>query len=84
MRPDTFNVLISVYAVMFVILGGTNNLWGAALGAAIMTILPEQVTFMREWRPSVFALTIIVLLLFRPQGLITRRFLTIRLARKAT
>jgi branched-chain amino acid transport system permease protein len=81
-RPDTFNVLISIYAVMFVILGGTNNFWGAALGASIMTILPEQVTFMREWRPSVFALTIIVLLLFRPQGLITRRVLTIKLARR--
>ena len=81
-RPDTFNVMISIYAVMFVILGGTNNFWGAALGASIMTILPEQVKFMQEWRPSVFALTIILLLLFRPQGLITRRFATISLGRK--
>jgi branched-chain amino acid transport system permease protein len=80
-RPDTFNVLISIYAVMFVILGGVNNLWGAALGATIMTVLPEQVAFMREWRPTVFALTIIVLLLFRPQGLITRRFATVRLTK---
>lgn len=81
-RPDTFNVLVSIYAVMFVILGGTNNFWGAALGAAIMTIVPEQVAFMREWRPSVFALTIIVLLLFRPMGLITTRFATLRLGKK--
>lgn len=81
-RPDTFNVLISIYAVMFVILGGTNNFWGAALGASIMTIVPEQVTFMREWRPSVFALTIIVLLLFRPMGLITTRFTTLKLGAK--
>jgi len=80
-RPDTFNVLISIYAVMFVILGGSNNFWGAALGAIIMTILPEQITFVREWRPSVFALTIIVLLLFRPQGLITNRFTTITLGK---
>lgn len=80
-RPDTFNVLVSIYAVMFVILGGTNNFWGAALGAAIMTIVPEQVAFMREWRPSVFALTIIVLLLFRPMGLITTRFATLRLGK---
>jgi branched-chain amino acid transport system permease protein len=81
-RPDTFNVMISIYAVMFVILGGTNNFWGAALGASIMTILPEQVKFMQEWRPTVFAVTIILLLLFRPQGLITRRFATISLGRK--
>jgi branched-chain amino acid transport system permease protein len=75
-RPDTFNVLVSVYAVMFVILGGTNNLWGALLGATIMTLLPEQVAFLREWRPSVFAIAVIVLLLFKPQGLITKRFPT--------
>ena len=81
-RPDAFNFLISIYAVMFVILGGTNNFWGAALGATIMTVLPEQVQVMREWRPTVFALTIIVLLLVRPQGLITKRFLTIRLVKK--
>jgi len=79
-RPDSFNVLVSIYAVMFVILGGVNNLWGAALGAAIMTIVPEQVAFMREWRPTVFALTIIVLLLVRPQGLLTRRFATLKAA----
>jgi branched-chain amino acid transport system permease protein len=82
-RPDTFNVLISTYAVMFVILGGTNNFWGPALGAAIMTILPEQVAFMREWRPSVFAVAIIVLLLFRPKGLITARLPTMRLGARA-
>lgn len=81
-RPDTFNVLISIYAVMFVILGGTNNFLGAALGATIMTIVPEQVTFMRDWRPTVFALTIIVLLLFRPKGLITNRFATLKLRKK--
>ena len=77
-RPDTFNVLVSIHAVMFVMLGGVNNVWGAALGAAIMTIVPEQVAFMRDWRPTVFALTIIVLLRFRPQGLITRRFATVK------
>lgn len=82
-RPDTFNVLVSIYAVMFVILGGVNNLWGAALGATVMTIVPEQITFMREWRPSVFAVTIILLLLVRPQGLLTRRFATIAPGRKA-
>jgi branched-chain amino acid transport system permease protein len=64
---------------MFVILGGINNPWGALIGAAIMTIVPEQIAFLREWRPSVFALTIIVLLLVRPQGLIVRRWSTARL-----
>jgi branched-chain amino acid transport system permease protein len=78
-RPDSFGVLVSIYAVMFVILGGINNPWGALIGAAIMTIVPEQIAFLREWRPSVFALTIIVLLLVRPQGLIVRRWSTARL-----
>jgi len=77
-RPDSFGVLVSIYAVMFVILGGINNPWGALVGAVIMTIVPEQIAFLREWRPTVFALTIIVLLLVRPQGLIVKRWPTAR------
>jgi branched-chain amino acid transport system permease protein len=83
-RPDTFDILVSTYAVMFVILGGTNNMWGALLGASIMTLLPEQVAFLREWRPSVFAISMIVLLLFRPQGLITKRFPTLKVGSRSS
>lgn len=77
-RPDTFNVLLSVFAVLYVILGGVNNLWGALVGAVIMTLVPEYVVAFKEWRPTVFALVIIVLLLFRHEGLLAFRTVTAR------
>ncbi len=40
-RPDNFDVLLSIYVVLYVILGGVNNMFGAVLGAAVMTLLPE-------------------------------------------
>jgi branched-chain amino acid transport system permease protein len=79
-RPDTFNVTLSIFAVLYVILGGVNNLWGALLGAVIMTLLPEYVVAFKEWRPTVFAAVIVILLLFRHEGLLTFRTVTARAA----
>lgn len=78
-RPDTFNTELALFIVLYVILGGTNNMWGPALGAAVMTLLPEYISFLKEWRPTVFSLFIIALLLIRPEGLLTFRTTTARL-----
>ena len=75
--PDGFGILVSVYIVLYVVLGGTNNLWGSAVGAAIMTLLPELVRGVAQWRPTVFGLTIIALLLLRPDGLLAFRIPTV-------
>jgi branched-chain amino acid transport system permease protein len=77
-RPEHFNVMMSLFMVLYVILGGVNNLWGAALGATIMTLAPEFIRGMAEWRPTVFGLIIILLLLVRPQGLLAFRTRTAR------
>lgn len=79
-RPDTFNVTTSIFAVLYVILGGVNNPWGALVGAVIMTLVPEYVVAFKEWRPTVFALVIVVLLLVRHEGLLTFRTPTARAA----
>jgi branched-chain amino acid transport system permease protein len=77
-RPESFDVLLSVYVVLYVVLGGANNLWGPLLGAAVMTLLPEYFRVLADWRPTVFGLAILILLLFRPQGLLAFRTLTTR------
>jgi branched-chain amino acid transport system permease protein len=74
--PDGFGILVSVFIVLYVVLGGTNNLWGPPLGATIMTLVPELVRGVAEWRPTVFGLMIIVLLLQRPAGLLAFRVAT--------
>ncbi|MGD9922431.1 MAG: branched-chain amino acid ABC transporter permease [Pseudorhodoplanes sp.] len=80
-RPESFDVLLSVYVVLYVILGGVNNMFGAFVGAAIMTLLPEYFRVLADWRPSVFGLAILLMLLFRPLGLLTFRLITDRARR---
>lgn len=77
-RPDSFDALISIYAVFFVILGGVNNFVGPVIGAIAMTVLPEYMRVLQEWRPTVFSALILAMLLFRPDGLLPVRLTTVR------
>jgi len=79
-RPDNFDILVSIYVVLYVILGGVNNMFGPVLGAAIMTLLPEYFRVLAEWRPTIFGLVIVVMLLFRPEGLLSFRVITAKLS----
>lgn len=72
-RPDNFDILVSIFVVLYVILGGVNNMWGPVLGATVMTLLPEFIRALQDWRPTMFGLAIIVLLLLRPEGLLKLR-----------
>ena len=66
-----FNSTLSIYTVLFVILGGTQTVVGPLLGAAFFTFLPEVLRAAEDWRYVVFALFIIVFMVIRPQGLFT-------------
>lgn len=77
-RPDNFDILVSIFVVLYVILGGVNNLWGPLLGATVMTLLPEFIRGLQDWRPTVFGLAIIVMLLLRPEGLLSFRLTSAR------
>jgi len=76
--PDQFGIVLSVFIVLYAVLGGTNNMWGPPIGAAIMTLIPEFVRGLEAWRPTAFGLVILVLLLIRPNGLLAFRIATTR------
>jgi branched-chain amino acid transport system permease protein len=78
--PDHFSILVSVFIVLYVILGGVNNFWGPAVGAVLMTLVPEFIRVLASWRPTVFGLLIIGLLLVRPEGILSFRTPTARAA----
>ncbi|MEO8523413.1 MAG: branched-chain amino acid ABC transporter permease [Caldimonas sp.] len=71
--PEHFNIFVSVFVVLYVIMGGVNNLWGPVVGATIMTALPELIRELQAWRPTAFGLAIVILLLVRPEGLLAFR-----------
>ena len=74
-EPGNFNVLLSVYMLLFVIFGGMRTHWGAVLGAAIFTLVPEISRGLRDYRGIFFGGLIVALMIFRPKGLITRDLL---------
>jgi branched-chain amino acid transport system permease protein len=79
-NPEHFNIFVSIYVVLYVVLGGVNNMWGPVVGAALMTLTPELIRGLAEWRPLVFGVIIIAVLLLRPDGLLPFRTVTARRA----
>ena len=51
------------------VLGGRGSISGVMLAAIILTVLPETLRSLMEYRLAVFALLLIVMMLVRPQGL---------------
>jgi branched-chain amino acid transport system permease protein len=74
-EAQNFNFLLSVNAVLFALLGGIQTWWGPLLGAAAITLIPEMLRTSGEWRYIGFGAIMVVLMVWRPEGLLTRSFL---------
>jgi branched-chain amino acid transport system permease protein len=74
-ESGNFNFLTSANAILFVLLGGSQNVWGAVLGAVLFTLLPEWLRFLADWRMTVFGAALVLLMALRPEGLVTRELL---------
>lgn len=66
-----FTVLMSVFVVLYVLLGGARSIYGPLVGAAFFTLLPELLRAGKEWRYAIFAALVIVVMAVRPQGLLS-------------
>lgn len=71
--PNNFTFGDSLILVSIVILGGIGNPWGILPAAAIVLILPEKLQFIQEYRFLLYAVLVILILLFRPDGLLPRK-----------
>ena len=71
--PNNFTFADSLLMVSIVILGGLGNIVGLIPAAVIVLVLPEKLQFIQEYRFLLFASLVIVILLFRPQGLLPRK-----------
>ncbi len=117
MDSSTFNIMMGVEILMFVVVGGGSTYWGPLLGALFLTLLPEFLRTLREWlelvpvswmnffpanrvydflhefldfenakRLIVYGIILIVMMILRPDGMLTRdqlrRFSLPRLGRR--
>ncbi|MFU2070704.1 branched-chain amino acid ABC transporter permease [Bordetella hinzii] len=67
--PDAFGFWTAVNAVIMNVLGGVGVLAGAVVGAALLVPLPELLRGLQQYQRLIYGLTLILLLLFMPQGL---------------
>jgi branched-chain amino acid transport system permease protein len=71
--PDMFKFDVSILILACVVFGGIGNIWGVALGAAILAYLPERIRFLADSRQLVFGLVLILMMNLRPDGLLPRK-----------
>jgi branched-chain amino acid transport system permease protein len=74
-EPEEFGFARSVMPFTFVVVGGIETFWGAIVGAAVLTLLPEWLRFLKEWRLALYGLVMLAVMIVRPQGLIDHRLL---------
>jgi branched-chain amino acid transport system permease protein len=67
--PTGFDFTKSIEIVVMVILGGMGNTLGVILAAILLTLLPELLRPVAEYRMVIYSFLLIVLMLVRPQGL---------------
>lgn len=71
--PASYTLAESLIFVSIVILGGVGNPVGVLPAAALVIILPEKLQFIQEYRYLLFSAFVILILLFKPAGLLPRR-----------
>jgi branched-chain amino acid transport system permease protein len=103
MDSTTFNIMLAVEILMFVVVGGGSTFWGPLVGAAVLNAIPEILRALREWlelipvawtdfypmnriydvlhnfldfenakRLIAYGLILILMMILRPDGLLTR------------
>jgi branched-chain amino acid transport system permease protein len=72
--PTGFDFTKSIEIVVMVILGGMGNTIGVVLAAVLLTLLPEVLRPIAEYRMILYSFMLIVLMILRPQGLFNFKF----------
>jgi branched-chain amino acid transport system permease protein len=73
LTPGGFGFMQSITFVVMVILGGMGNTIGVIVAAVLLTLLPEFLRPVAEYRMIIYSLLLIILMLTRPQGLFSFR-----------
>ncbi len=63
--PSKFDFNTSILVLVFVVLGGMGNIRGSLIAAALLTVLPEQLRFLLDYRMIIYAIILILVMLMR-------------------
>ena len=69
LSPGTFSFSFSVALLTMVAVGGMNSVWGAVMGTALLTILPEYLRIFHDYDILIYGGTLLLIMIFLPEGL---------------
>jgi len=79
--PTSFTVNESIFILSIVIIGGMRNLWGAAIAAAVLVILPEALRFIgmpsniaANMRQIIYGLALVIMMFKYSKGFVTKEY----------
>ena len=73
LNPNSFTFIKSIEVIAMVVLGGMGSISGAVLAAIILTLMPEVLRPVKDYRMVIYSLMLIVLMITRPGGLLGSR-----------
>ncbi len=71
--PDQYVFLESAFLLAAIVLGGMGTVAGVLIGATVLKLLPEKLRFLSEYRLLIFGLVLVLMMRFRPEGLVASR-----------
>lgn len=72
-NPENFQLQLSILFLAAVVLGGTGSMYGAIVGGILVAWIPERFRDFSTKRYFVFGVVLVLVMVFRPQGLIPRK-----------
>ena len=70
--PNNYTFADSLILVSILLLGGIGNRWGLIAATFIVIVVPEKLQVIQEYRFLLYAVIVVAILLFRPEGLLPR------------
>ena len=62
--PKNFGYNMSIMILVFVVLGGMSNIRGSIIAAFVLTLLPEYLRFLQDYRMLIYAIVLIAMMIF--------------------
>ena len=70
-NPASFTFLESAMILSIVVIGGMGSIIGVVIGALVLILLPEYLRAFSDYRMMIFGAILVIMMVFRPQGIIS-------------
>jgi ABC-type branched-subunit amino acid transport system ATPase component/ABC-type branched-subunit amino acid transport system permease subunit len=67
--PDTFSLEQSIMILAMMVMGGSGSALGSVVGAALLTLVPEVLRFLKEYYMLIYSAGIVAVIVFMPGGI---------------